>query len=134
LPLIVTVVPAGPEAGVKLVICGGTRKVPTLEAAPAGLVTLILPVVALEGTVAVIWVGELIVKVAVQVLNVTALAVSKLVPVMTTEVPGMPLPGLKPVTVGRKIMVKSVALVAVPAEVVTVILPDVVLEPTVAVI
>ena len=39
---------------------------------------------------------------------------SKLVPVMTTVVPGTPLPGVNPVTVGGKATMKSVALVAVP--------------------
>src|SRR5262245_34804143 len=52
-PLMITVVPAGPEAGEKLVMVGGTRKMPALEAAPAGLVTLIGPVVAPGGTLTV---------------------------------------------------------------------------------
>jgi len=134
LPVMTTVVPTRPDVGEKLVIWGGTRNEAELEAAPAALVTLILPVVAAEGTVAVICVGELIVKVAPAVLKATALAVSKLVPVMTTEIPGTPLPGLKPVTVGGTATTKSVALVAVPFGVVTVILPVVVPAETVAVI
>jgi hypothetical protein len=133
--LMITLVPASPEAGEKLVIWGGTKKVAVLVPRPAGLVTWILPVVAAEGTLTVIWVGELMVKmVVVVVLNVTRLAVSKLVPVTTTELPGTPLAGLNPVTVGGKITMKSVALVAVPADVVTVILPEVVPELTLAVI
>ena len=67
-PLMVTLVPASPEVGEKLVMVGGTRKVAALEAAPAALVTLILPVVAAEGTLTVICVGELIVKAVVEAL------------------------------------------------------------------
>ena len=133
-PLMVTLVPARPEVGEKLVMVGGTRKVATLEAAPAALVTLILPVVAADGTLTVICVGELIVKVVVEaVLKATALAVSKLVPVTTTVVPGTPLPGVNPVTVGGTATMKLVALVAVPPAVVTVILPEVVPPETLAV-
>ena len=53
-PLMVTLVPTGPLAGVKLVIVGGliTVKLPALVAVPSGVVTLIVPVVALVGTVA----------------------------------------------------------------------------------
>ena len=51
-PLIVTLVPAGPVAGVKVVIVGGlavTVKLLALVAVPAGVVTLIGPVVAVGG-------------------------------------------------------------------------------------
>jgi len=134
-PLITTLVPTGPDPGVKLVIAGGTRKEAALEAAPAAFVTLIFPVVAPEGTVTVIWVAELIANVgAVVVLKATALAVSKLVPVTTTVVPVAPLPGVKPETVGGTAMTKLPALVAVPPGAVTVILPVVVPAETVAVI
>ena len=53
-PLIVTFVPTGPLAGVKLVIVGGltTVKLPALLAVPPGVVTLSGPVVAPAGTVA----------------------------------------------------------------------------------
>ena len=53
-PLMVTLIPTGPIGGVKLVIVGGliTVKVPGLVAVPPGVVTLIVPVVAPEGTVA----------------------------------------------------------------------------------
>ena len=53
-PLMVTLVPTGPLAGVKPVIDGGliTVKLPALVAVPPGVVTLIVPVVVLEGTVA----------------------------------------------------------------------------------
>jgi hypothetical protein len=56
-PVIVTDVPIGPLVGVKLVIVGAgavTVKVPALVAVPPAVVTLIVPVVAPEGTVAVI--------------------------------------------------------------------------------
>ena len=54
LPLMVTLVPTGPLAGVKPVIVGGlmTVKLPALVAVPPGVVTLIVPVVAPVGTVA----------------------------------------------------------------------------------
>ena len=53
-PLMATLVPAGPFAGVKLVIVGGliTVKLLALVAAPLGVLTPIGPVVALAGTVA----------------------------------------------------------------------------------
>ena len=52
-PLIVTLVPAGPLVGVKLVIVGGltTVKLLALVAVPPGVVTLSGPVVAPAGTV-----------------------------------------------------------------------------------
>jgi hypothetical protein len=53
-PLITTLVPTGPLAGVKFVIVGATVKLLALVAVPPGVVTLIVPVVALFGTVAVI--------------------------------------------------------------------------------
>jgi hypothetical protein len=53
-PLIVTLVPAGPLVGVKPVIVGGisTVKLPALIAVPPGVVTLSGPVIAPAGTVA----------------------------------------------------------------------------------
>jgi hypothetical protein len=53
-PLIVTLVPTGPLAGVKLVIAGAgiTVKLLVLVAVPPGVVTLNGPVVAPAGTVA----------------------------------------------------------------------------------
>ena len=54
-PLIVTLVPVGPLAGVKLVIVGAlavTVKLVALVAVPPGAVTLSEPVVAPAGTVA----------------------------------------------------------------------------------
>jgi hypothetical protein len=51
-PLIVTTVPTGPMAGVKLVILGATVKGAALVAVPPGVVTLSGPVVAPAGTAA----------------------------------------------------------------------------------
>src|SRR5438552_14634809 len=65
---------------------------------PPPVVTLIGPVVAPDGTVAVICVSPLTVNVAALVLNVTAVAPVKPVPLMTTVVPTGPLVGLKLVT------------------------------------
>ena len=53
-PLMMTLVPTGPLAGEKLVIRGATVKLLALVAVPADVVTVIFPVVALAGTVAVI--------------------------------------------------------------------------------
>ena len=53
-PLMDTLVPTGPLAGVKLVIVGGliTVKLLALVAVPPGVVTLMVPVVAPVGIVA----------------------------------------------------------------------------------
>src|SRR6202007_2827523 len=98
----VTLVPAGPLAGVKLVTVGGlmTVKLPALVAVPPGVVTLIGPLVAPDGTVAVIVVAELTVKLALVPLNRTAVAPVKLVPLMVTLVPTGPLVGVKLEMVG----------------------------------
>ena len=60
-PVIVTAVPAVPLVGVKLVIVGGgpvKLKLLLLVAVPFGVVTLIGPLPAPEGTVALICVAE----------------------------------------------------------------------------
>ena len=53
-PLMVTLVPAGPTVGVKLAIAGGctTVKLVALVAVPAGVTTVNVPLVAPAGTVA----------------------------------------------------------------------------------
>ena len=61
-----------------------------LVAVPPGVVTAIGPVVARAGTVAVILVSETTVKVACVLLNLTAEAPVKLVPMMVTDVPTVP--------------------------------------------
>ena len=59
-PLMVTLVPTGPLLGLKPLIAGPvvTVKLLLLVVLPAGVVTLIGPVLAPAGTVAVIWVFE----------------------------------------------------------------------------
>ena len=81
------------------------------------------PGVAKYGIVAVIWLGEFVVKAALSPLKYTPVTPAKLVPVMTTIAPAPPLVGENPLMVGR--ILKSLALVAVPSLVVTVIFPEV---------
>jgi hypothetical protein len=138
-PLIVTDEPTQPALGVKDVIAGPpavTVKLLELVPVPDGVVTVMAPVEAPVGTVAVIWVAELTVNVAVVPANRTAVAPVKFVPVMTTEVPGAPLVGEKPVTVGAGVAVTSklVELVPVPAGFTTEMAPSVAPVGTVAVI
>jgi hypothetical protein len=106
-PVIVTVVPSGPEAGVKLVIVGSdgvvTVKSVALVAVLPATVTVILPVVAPAGTVVVMDVVVLAVAVAVVPLNLTVLLAGvalKFVPVIVTVVPVTPDVGVKEVIVG----------------------------------
>lgn len=108
-----------------------TMKSDELVPNPPGPVTTIRPVVAPAGTVAVIWVDEFTTKVAAAPSNRTEVAPVKSVPVITTEVPGRPNPGENDVIAGAT--AKSVALVAVPAELVTLIRPVVAVLGTVAV-
>ena len=109
-----------------------TTKSCELEALPPGPVTTILPVVAPAGTVAVICVDELTVKLADTPLNKTAVAPVRSTPVITTDVPALPVAGENEVTVGA--ITKSVELVAAPAELTTLIRPVVAPVGTVAVI
>jgi len=115
----------------------GTVKAALLVAVPPGPVTLIGPVVAPFGTVAVIFVSEFTLKCADVRLNFTEDAPVKFVPLIVTEVPGAPLVGENDVMVGAGgdvLTVKTVALAAVPDGVVTEIAPDCVPLGTVAVI
>src|SRR5438093_2848064 len=101
-----------------------TVKLLALVAVPPGVVTLIGPVVAPLGTVAVIWVLELEVMVAATPLKVTLVAPVRLFPLMVTEVPTGPLVGVNELIVGGDVVtVKLLALVAVPAVVLTLIGP-----------
>ncbi len=132
-PVIVTFVPVKPVVGVKLVIVGFGAEVVTVKLVelvpvPFGVVTEILPVVAPAGTLALMLVDELTVNVdAAVLLNLTAVAPVKLVPVIDTFVPTGPLVGVKEVTVGGlpppPVTVKFVVLVPVPFPVVTAIGP-----------
>jgi hypothetical protein len=108
-----------------------------LVAVPPAVVTVILPVVAPEGTVPVILVDEFTVKEeAATLLNLTAVAPVKFVPLMVTEVPTGPEVGEKELIVGLggAVTLKPVELVAVPTGVMTRILPSVAPEGTAAVI
>jgi hypothetical protein len=105
-----------------------TVKFVELVAVPLGVVTRIGPVVALMGTVTVILVPvPLTLKPgAFTLLNETAVAPVKLVPLIVTDVPTGPLVGLNEVIVGpAPVAVKFVELVAVPLDVVTRIGPEV---------
>jgi hypothetical protein len=111
----VTVLPAGPEFGLTLVIVGGGVTVkPTLLLATPATVTMTLPVVAPEGTGTVTLVSlQLLAVPAETPLNVTVLVpcdVPKLVPVMVTEVPSGPEPGLSPVMFGTSAKLATLLL------------------------
>jgi hypothetical protein len=104
-----------------------TVKLPLLEPLPPAVVTAIFPVFAPVGTVAVICVALLTVKaVAAVLLNLTAVAPVKFVPLTVTLVPTGPLVGVNDVTVGVGTTVKLPLLVAVPPGAVTAIGPLVV--------
>ncbi|MGA9162630.1 MAG: hypothetical protein WB297_17440, partial [Actinomycetota bacterium] len=141
-PLIWTEVPTGPLVGLNDVIVGApvavTVKFVELVAVPVGVVTRIGPVVAPVGTATVILVPPaLTVKPgAFTLLNETAVAPVKLVPLIVTEVPTGPLVGLNEEIVGAPVVVtmKFVELVAVPSGLVTAIGPVVAPAGTVAVI
>lgn len=95
-----------------------------LVAVPAAVVTVILPLVAVAGTLAVIDVSSTTLKLAaVTPLNFTASAPVNCVPVTVIVSPATPLVGLNELMAGAVITVKLVALVAVPKELVTVIGP-----------
>jgi hypothetical protein len=134
-PVITTLVPTPPLVGKKLVIVGAktTVKLLALVAVPPGVVTAIGPVVAPAGTVAVIWVEELTVKLALVPLNLTEVAPARLVPAITTLVPTGPLVGLKLVIV-EEVTLKAAMLVAVSVGVKMLIGPVVAPVGTTAVI
>ena len=71
-----------------------------LAAVPAGVVTWIGPLVAPAGTVSVIWLAELTVKVAGVPPIVTELAPVSADPLTVTVEPSSPLAGANPVTWG----------------------------------
>ena len=78
----------------------GTIKSVALVAVPPRVTTLILPVLAPAGTVALICTDEVTLNSAPVPLNVTLVAPVKLVPLIVTSVPSSPLPGLKSEIVG----------------------------------
>lgn len=106
-PLTVTVLPTRPDDGLKEVIVGGlgtygisTVKLVLLVAVPSGLVTLIKPDVAPTGTTNVIVILSTTVNVTDCPFNVTAVALSKLVPLIVTVLPTESLVGENEVIVG----------------------------------
>lgn len=132
-PVIVKLVPTMPLVGEKFVIVGGkvTMKLLVLVAVPLGVVTLISPVVATLGTVAAIEVSDTTLKVAVTLLKMTEVAPVKLLPLIVTAVPIVPLVGEKLVIFG--LTAKLLTLVAVPFGVVTLITPAIAPTGTVVV-
>ena len=101
-PVMTTLVPMIPEAGVKLVTVGAgiTVKEAVLAVVPSPLVTLIFPLVAPAGTVALSCVSETMVNAAATPLNVTAVAPVKAEPVMTTIPPMALVAGVKEESTG----------------------------------
>ena len=77
-----------------------TVKLAADRLAPVGVVTLIGPLVAPDGTVRVIWVSELTVNDAEVPFTAAAVAPVKLAPVTVTVVPTGPLVGENPLIVG----------------------------------
>ena len=119
-----TVLPTGPAVGEKDEIVGlgsATTKLVALRPAPLTFATRIGPVVAVVGTIVLIWVGEFTTKVAAVPLNVTELAPVNPVPVRVTLVPLVPVAGENEVIVGEPGGVTSngVPLTAVPVFVTT---------------
>ena len=102
--MVVVVEPLGMVVGVKLVITGagtGVKVKPAILAVPSGVVTLTSPDCAATGTTAVIRVAELTTKLcAATPPKLTALAPVKLLPEITTLVPGVAVAGVKPVMRG----------------------------------
>src|SRR5882762_3665928 len=128
-PAIATIVPTGPDPGVKLTTIGvmGTIKSVALDPVPAIVVTEIFPVTAPAGTVALISVSLFTVMVVARVApNLTAApGAAKFCPVIVTSVPAMPLAGENDVITGAPFTIKSVVLKASPPGVTTLTLPEV---------
>jgi len=133
-PAITTCVPGAPLLGENELITGAGFAVKSvaLMTVPPGAVTAMRPVVAPEGTVAVILTAELTVKAATVPLKVTEVAPVKLAPLMTTLAPIPPAVGVKLVIRGAT--EKAVAVVTVPPGAVTLMGPVVALAGTVPVI
>jgi hypothetical protein len=124
-PSITTEEPLPAVVGLKAVITGlyNTVNAELEIAVPPDVTTVILPVSPFPNTT-VIWVEELIVKLAAAVPpKLTAVAPVKFVPLITTEVPLGPDAGLKLVIDGLERKVKVLAEVVVPPDVVMLIIP-----------
>jgi len=135
LPVIVTVVPVLPELGLKAETVGITPNVAGLDPLPAGVATLMVPVSAPEGTVAVMVESETTVNAAAVLLKATAAAPVNALPLMVTEDPTAADGGDTPVMLGAgcDVTLKDAGLLEVPPGVVTLIGPVVAPDGTVAV-
>jgi hypothetical protein len=109
-----------------------TVKFAGLVAVPEGVVRVTLPVVAPPGTVALTWLTVMNANVAVVPLNRTDVTPVKLVPKIAMDVPTPPAFGDRLLILG--VTENEAALVTVPADVVTEILPLVAPAGTVALI
>jgi hypothetical protein len=134
LPVIVTVVPAGPLRGVKLSTLGKTLKLAALVKVPAGVMTRINPVVAVDGTVAIIKLSETAVNVAVERPNFTPVALLKPEPKISTFVSTGPPAGAKLLMPFKTVKMSALAPVLLPDDVVTLMIPVVAPSGTVALI
>lgn len=101
-PVMVTLVPTGPNAGEKPAIRGRTRNRSVVPTMPAGVVTLIGPLVASCGIVALISALVVTSNEAGAPSNFTARAPRRFAPRMVTVSPATPLLGEKPVICGGK--------------------------------
>lgn len=133
----VTLVPEIPDVGVNPLITGvaiGMINETGEYAVPPGVETEIAPVVAPLGTVAVICAPLFRVKVVATPLNLTDVVPVKLVPVIVTLDPVVPLAGVNPLILGiaGTMTEKAPEEVTVPPAVVTEIDPDVAPLGTVA--
>ena len=135
-PAMATTVPAGPLVGLSVLSVGSeavtVKGNPVLV--PPGVVTTTGPVLAPGGTLVVIWVAEFTVNVAAVPLKLTAVAPVRLVPVMTTVVPTVPLVGFRLPRVGAGTAMVNSRPLLVPPGVATVTLPLAAPAGTVAVI
>src|SRR5439155_16760922 len=93
-PVMVTAAPTCPDGGLNPVMVGTTLKMDAEVAVPAGVVTVMGPVVAPVGTLVVIFVSEFTVNVALVPLNAVSVAPVNPEPVTTTEVPTCPVFGV----------------------------------------
>jgi hypothetical protein len=122
-PVTVTVVPDAPELGENAEIVGiapVTVNELGLVALPDGVVTVMAPLVAPDGTDAWICVDETTLKTAAAPLNATEVAPPRFEPVIVTVAPGPPDVGENDVIEGGvPVTVKSDALCALPLGVVT---------------
>jgi hypothetical protein len=104
--------------GEKAVNFGETLKTAELSPVQFVVVTLIRPVFAPAGTVALMEVAEISVKAALTFPNLTSMVPRKFRPLIVTTVPTGPLGGVKPVTLGPTL--KLIELMSVPFGVTTV--------------